>query len=318
MFVRISMGRPSGKALLRCARAGYAKKAKGPTGFEGMEGLGKGSPAEVVKNTSYVLKDIQLQTQVARLFQSTLEASGVSLHPEDAGLRSEAEEAQARIMQRLEEVYQNNPDSFEKLLSLISQEESDKATTKETDKFLEGSIPGTRNPPWAGSTVWKTFFDDLKQEALADESAQAEKMTEAQFDEEVARLEENEPQVMDPVEVLAGSDVEDVQIKNEFEDHFQVEGLDSPTSGRKCRGTCLFCSPYRQQYPLEPMNVHLLKSFMTSAGFIKSRRQTGLCKKMQGRVAKTIKHARALGLFSYKGGSFTIRNPVMCPEDEYF
>jgi len=31
---------------------------------------------------------------------------------------------------------------------------------------------------------------------------------------------------------------------------------------------------------------------------------------MQSRVARTIKHARALGLFSYKGGAFRIMNPM--------
>jgi len=49
---------------------------------------------------------------------------------------------------------------------------------------------------------------------------------------------------------------------------------------------------------------------MTTAGFIKARKHTGLCKKMQSRVARTIKHARALGLFSYKYGIFRIMNPL--------
>jgi len=49
---------------------------------------------------------------------------------------------------------------------------------------------------------------------------------------------------------------------------------------------------------------------MTSAGFIRNRRDNNLCKKMQSRVARTIKHARALGLFSYKNGDFRPRNPL--------
>lgn len=69
-------------------------------------------------------------------------------------------------------------------------------------------------------------------------------------------------------------------------------------------------SPDRHQYPLEPMNVPLLTQYMTSAGFIKQRRQTALCKKHQARVARTIKQARTLGLFSYKHGSFTVKNPL--------
>lgn len=58
------------------------------------------------------------------------------------------------------------------------------------------------------------------------------------------------------------------------------------------------------------MNVPLLTRFMTSAGFIKQRRQTALCKKHQSRVGRTIKQARTLGLFSYKHGAFTVKNPL--------
>jgi ribosomal protein S18 len=56
----------------------------------------------------------------------------------------------------------------------------------------------------------------------------------------------------------------------------------------------------RDQFPLEPMNVNLLLRFMNPSGFIKPRNKTGLCRTMQQRVARTIKHARTLGLFSYR------------------
>jgi len=61
------------------------------------------------------------------------------------------------------------------------------------------------------------------------------------------------------------------------------------------------------------MNVPLLLKFMSNAGFIKNRHDNGLCKKMQSRVERTIKHARALGLFSYKDG-FAVRNPASTPK----
>jgi len=35
---------------------------------------------------------------------------------------------------------------------------------------------------------------------------------------------------------------------------------------------------------------------------------------MQARVARTIKHARCLGLFSYKGSRFRINNPMVRPQ----
>jgi len=316
MFIRISIASPLPKGALARTRprtALHSPRAAYSTGSNPLGGLGGALPPNVgdlVSNTEYALKDLQVHSQVARLFQSTLGSSGVSLHPDDAELRREAEEAQQRLMARLAEVHKNNPDSFERLVDLINQEAANEAATKEEDKILEGTIPGTRNPPWAGSAVWKAFFEDLKEEAASEHV----NMDESDLQRDGLRLDNNETQVMDPFEILAGGDVEDDLITNQMEDTFKLEEFSHKTL-KKCKGTCLFCSADREQFPLEPMNVHLLRGFMTSAGFIKSRRQTGLCKKMQGRVSKTIKHARALGLFSYKGGSFRIRNPVICPED---
>jgi len=74
---------------------------------------------------------------------------------------------------------------------------------------------------------------------------------------------------------------------------------------------CLFCSDTLDYYPLEPMNIPLLLRYMNSSGFIKSRKQTGLCKKMQSRIATTINQARNLGLFTYKGSGFQVNNPLV-------
>jgi len=63
------------------------------------------------------------------------------------------------------------------------------------------------------------------------------------------------------------------------------------------------------------MNVPLLTKFMSTSGTILSRKVNGLCKTMQSRITRTIKNARALGVFSYKHGTFSIRNPCYI-EDE--
>jgi len=54
---------------------------------------------------------------------------------------------------------------------------------------------------------------------------------------------------------------------------------------------------------------------MSTSGTILSRKVNGLCRKMQSKITRTIKYARGLGLFSYKHGEFTIRNPAYI-EDE--
>lgn len=80
------------------------------------------------------------------------------------------------------------------------------------------------------------------------------------------------------------------------------------------------------------MNVNLLLRFMNPAGYIKPRSKTGLCGTMQRRVARTIKHARNLGLFQYKSmldwfilldmshspeGQFTINDPTFEVKQDY-
>jgi len=82
------------------------------------------------------------------------------------------------------------------------------------------------------------------------------------------------------------------------------------TTKKRCRNRCVFCSPYSHLFPLEPMNIPLLTQFMTTSGTILPRRVNGVCKKIQSRVSRTIKHSRTLGLFSYKKGTFTIHNPA--------
>lgn len=80
---------------------------------------------------------------------------------------------------------------------------------------------------------------------------------------------------------------------------------------------CLFCSDRRHSYPLEPMNIPLLTRFLNTSGKIMGRHLTGLCKKHQSKVTKTIKWARSLNLVSYKRSVFAINNPFK-PVDTHY
>lgn len=95
----------------------------------------------------------------------------------------------------------------------------------------------------------------------------------------------------------------------------RLEQLEDPKQwveqGKKKKKMCIFCSPERAQFPLEPMNVNLLLRFMNPSGFIKPRKKTGLCRTMQSRVARTIKHARNIGVFSYKSKFFIITEAII-------
>jgi small subunit ribosomal protein S18 len=72
---------------------------------------------------------------------------------------------------------------------------------------------------------------------------------------------------------------------------------------------CYICWCQNKAPPLDPMNVHLLLKFMNIEGRILPRRQTKLCAKWQRKVAKTIRRAKHLGVFSYKHGRFTVTDP---------
>jgi ribosomal protein S18 len=80
---------------------------------------------------------------------------------------------------------------------------------------------------------------------------------------------------------------------------------------------CLFCSDKRHQYPLEPMNIPLLNRFMNTSGKIMGRHLTGLCRKHQSKVTKTIKWARSLNIVSYKRSVFSINNPFKSVDTHY-
>merc|ERR1712000_192700 len=75
------------------------------------------------------------------------------------------------------------------------------------------------------------------------------------------------------------------------------------------KNKCHTCWCRNRAPPLDPMNVHLLLRFMNLEGRLLPRRQTNLCAKWQRKVAKTVRRAKHLGLFSYKHGRFTVTDP---------
>ena len=60
---------------------------------------------------------------------------------------------------------------------------------------------------------------------------------------------------------------------------------------------CAFCT--EPNIELDYKNVDLLRRFITDAGKIRPRRQTGFCAKCQRKLAREIKRARHLALLPY-------------------
>jgi ribosomal protein S18 len=186
----------------------------------------------------------------------------------------------------------------------------------EKKALTEGAVPGTLTPPWkGGGLVWKSFFDDHLEDILGEggsSDAQDQIIYEdgsSYFDNKVEQDQNTEEDPEYPW--LPATD------PNE-----RLEQLEDPKQwveqGKKKKKMCIFCSPERAQFPLEPMNVNLLLRFMNPSGFIKPRKKTGLCRTMQSRVARTIKHARNIGVFSYRKGVFTIEDPTRAVQTEYY
>jgi len=85
---------------------------------------------------------------------------------------------------------------------------------------------------------------------------------------------------------------------NQDQEHFDLR-----SRKKKCR----FCRDGKPYF--DTMNVPLLQKFMNQLGRILPRKITGNCLKHQRKVSRTIKKARHMGLFTYKGGSFQAHNP---------
>jgi len=94
------------------------------------------------------------------------------------------------------------------------------------------------------------------------------------------------------------------------------EGLTVPTTGKPFRPNhkhpnCLLCQD--PHWRVEPINIPFLKLYLNESGDIIPRYYSGNCSKHQKKIARTIKHAKSLGLISYKKGSFTVIDPNEYP-----
>eukprot|EP01129_Flabellula_baltica_P003012 TRINITY_DN12876_c0_g1_i1.p1 TRINITY_DN12876_c0_g1~~TRINITY_DN12876_c0_g1_i1.p1 ORF type:complete len:895 (+),score=274.86 TRINITY_DN12876_c0_g1_i1:372-2687(+) len=138
------------------------------------------------------------------------------------------------------------------------------------------------------------------------------------FDTEVIDIQEKELNNLSEVKKVRGELANQDEYIDQFQKQYPLYGEEMDNFGvngdkaTKCgAGACIFCSGENNSYPLEPMNVPLLLRYMNRFGFIKPKRMTGLCSKMQRRVARTINQARNLGLFSYKYGRFEVLYPLV-------
>jgi ribosomal protein S18 len=263
-------------------------------------------------------RDKKLELKVAGLFKQVIELSelpGAELHPKDVLIRQKAEEARTRITERLHDMRLKDPERFADIYSMLFSNFQGQIDD-EKKAFSEGAVPGTLTPPWkGGGLVWKSFFDDHLEDILGEggaSDAQDQIIYEDGSSDFDNKIEQDQNTEEDPeYPWLPATD------PNE-----RLEQLEDPKQwveqGKKKKKMCIFCSPERAQFPLEPMNVNLLLRFMNPSGFIKPRKKTGLCRTMQSRVARTIKHARNIGVFSYRKGVFTIEDPTRAVQTEYY
>ncbi|KAN0043039.1 hypothetical protein ACTA71_010674 [Dictyostelium dimigraforme] len=76
---------------------------------------------------------------------------------------------------------------------------------------------------------------------------------------------------------------------------------------KKKHPKCLLCQ--NPNWQVDPINAPFLSLYLNQAGDILPRHYSGNCLKHQKKIARTIRQAKALGIFSYKKGTFTIHDP---------
>ncbi|KAN0033997.1 hypothetical protein ACTFIV_000477 [Dictyostelium citrinum] len=76
---------------------------------------------------------------------------------------------------------------------------------------------------------------------------------------------------------------------------------------KKKNPKCLLCQ--NPNWQVDPINAPFLSLYLNQSGDILPRHYSGNCLKHQKKIARTIKQAKALGIFSYKKGTFTIHDP---------
>lgn len=296
-----------------------------------------------VKDSSTIFRDLKLELKVQSLFNDIIHSHEQgrvdNISHKDIERKSKLGEVKQRILNRLGEVKRDNPDNYYSFISTMDEKKLS-YLDKEAEIISKGSVPGSLTAPWARrSHLWNDFFEHHTQFMLADFDEDANDGPTPGAEEEVEEDDEDEEGEEDDdgledddseiSELFDGHEQTDVDLTPHFyflqgwinenfdyplnapilETKKKVGDVDTELVPRRCRGRCLFCDPNQPRRVLDPMNIPLLLNFMTPSGYIQSRRRTGMCERMQKRVSRTIKHARNLGLFSYKNGGFYINFP---------
>jgi ribosomal protein S18 len=225
--------------------------------------------------------------------------TGSWIHPDDIKAQQLALDARNRLQARLLEIYHSSPSHWATLLHKYVPATLEK---KMADHVLNPEF-------WSPSNPWllTAFTKQLVEEAgfinkmMDDEPIEDE--IHARMVEQGALREDD-----DTTFVSMGPLGQKLDHRQE-EDDVATAGSQEGFSG------CLFCSEHRHRFPLDPMNVPLLARHMNSSGHILPRPATGLCKRHQAKMAKTIKQARHLNLFTHKKSIYRINNVFKTPAD---
>lgn len=216
------------------------------------------------------------------------------IHPEDIKAQHAALEARGRLQKRLWEIYNNSEVQWATLLHkyLPTPEEDGLARNVFDRDFWNPSNP------WLLTAFTKQLVSEAEyMDKMTSSDTMEEEISERLIDQGHIREDMNtDEHALGPLGEQSGiSAEEDVKAQDAADEKAQHMG-------------CLFCSTHRHRFPLEPMNVPLLARHMTTNGTILPRSATGLCKRHQAKMSRTIKQARHMNLFTYKKSLYRINN----------
>jgi len=225
-------------------------------------------------------------------------SSGSWIHPDDIKAQQEAFKARQRLQDRLWEIYHETPTQWAALLHkyLPSPLEDRMAHHVMNREF------------WSPSNPWllTAFTKQLVEEAQLMDKVVIQDPLEDEIYERL--LEQGSLRLDDASDDIAIGPLGQTIHNNAGE----VEDAEKAQEGFS---GCLFCSEHRHRFPLDPMNVPLLARHMNASGQILPRTATGLCRRHQAKLARTIKHARHLNLFTHKKSIYRINNVFKTPAD---
>lgn len=224
------------------------------------------------------------------------------IHPEDLKAQQRAMEARTRLQKKMLEIYTHYPAQW---AAMVLKYMPDPLVERTAAQVFDREFWNPSNP-W----LLAAFTKSVISEAEMIEKTMVENPLEAEIHARlVAQGLARDDDYTDEMSIgpLGEHDGLTAEEKNE-EMERQEEAM--------ANFGCLFCSSHRHAFPLEPMNVPLLARHMTTNGQILPRQATGLCKRHQAKLAKTIKQARHLNLFTHKKSEYRINN-VFKPVQEW-